>query len=233
MVTADTTDYLPLSGIQHFSFCRRRWALIHIEQQWQENVLTAEGRIQHEVVHQEGTGAKRRDILLTHGLRIISHALRLQGACDAVEFHADPDGVSLHGREGLWRPFPVEFKHGRAGTSTQADSLQLCAQAMCLEEMLLCDVPQGALFYQTTRRREVISFTPELRARVTDMAQEMNELFARGHTPRVRRRPVCKSCSLRDLCLPQLEAKPSAAQYIATSLRDIGQDSDLSFPTNT
>ena len=146
-------DDLQLSGIQHFSFCRRQWALIHIEDQWQENGLTAEGRVQHDRVHDESISDFRGGVLTLRGMRIRSDRLRVSGVCDAVEFTPDPDGIALRGREGLWRPCPVEYKHG-AGKLSDCDRLQLAAQALCLEEMLCCEIPAGALCYWKTRRRE-------------------------------------------------------------------------------
>lgn len=214
-------DYLPLSGIQHYAFCRRQWALIHVEQQWRDNRLTVEGRIQHETAHDEKRTETRGDTVIVRGMRIVSHTLKLQGVCDVVAFHRDASGVSLHGREGLWLPFPIEYKHGRAGPATQADSLQLCCQAICLEEMLLCSISDGALFYHETRRREPVPLTPDLREQAQRMAADMNAMFKRGHTPVVKQRPVCKSCSLRDICLPQMLEKGTIASYIHQTIREL------------
>lgn len=214
-------DYLPLSGIQHFCFCRRQWALIHVEQQWQENVLTAEGRIQHENTHDETRVESRGSLVISRGMRVISYQLKLQGACDTVEFHQSETGIPLQGRKGLWQPYPVEYKHGRKGISTRSDTLQLCAQAMALEEMLLCDIPFGALFYQTTRRREEISLDAPLRQEVRQMAEEMNHYFTRGYTPKGKPKTGCKSCSLRDVCLPTLIKASSAAAYLRQAIQDI------------
>lgn len=127
-------DYLPLSGLQHFLFCRRQWALIHIEQQWHENVLTAEGRILHEKAHSDGS-EKRGEKIIVRGLRIHSSRMGISGQCDVVEFSRSAQGVPLAGREGLFLPYPVEYKHGSSMVN-DADRAQLCAQAMCLEEML-------------------------------------------------------------------------------------------------
>jgi len=214
-------NYLPLSGIQHFAFCRRQWALIHIEQQWAENLLTAEGRIQHEAAHDETRGESRGGLLISRGMRVISHTLRLQGACDVVEFHRDPEGIPLKGKEGRWRPYPVEYKHGKRGIGTEADALQLCCQAICLEEMLLCPVPAGAVFYQSTRRREEISFDAALRQRALSMAEEMNHCFDRGHTPRVKRKAGCNSCSLREVCLPKMLQGGGAASYVRRAIEEV------------
>ena len=218
---SSSDDYLPLSGIQHFAFCRRQWALIHIEQLWQENLLTAEGRIQHETAHDESRVESRGDLVISRGMRVMSHSLRLQGACDVVEFRRGAQGVPLKGREGLWQPFPVEYKHGSRGIGTQADQLQLCCQAICLEEMLLCDVPQGAIFYQQTRRREVIQIDAALREQARAMADEMNAYFVRGYTPKVRRKSGCKSCSLYDLCLPQLLQRVPVNAYVRQALEEV------------
>ena len=133
-------------------------------------------------------------------MRVISHRLRLTGACDVVEFRADPDGVPLQGQEGRWLPMPVEYKHGTP-KENDADRLQLCAQAMALEEMLVCEIPRGALFYAETHRRELVELTPELRQKTLKMAVEMNDYFVRGYTPKVKPGKHCNACSLKELCL--------------------------------
>ena len=219
MTTSD--DYLPLSGLQHFSFCRRQWALIHLEQQWEENVLTAQGRIEHENTHDETRVESRGRLQISRGMRVMSHQLRLQGSCDTVEFHQGSTGIPLPGKTGLWQPYPVEYKHGRPGINLASDRLQLCAQAMCLEEMLACDIPEGALFYQSTRRREPVSFDQELKNQVRTMAAEMNQAFVRGHTPRVKAKQGCKSCSLKDICLPKLIGNRSALAYVHQALAEM------------
>ena len=212
-------EYLLLSGIQHFCFCRRQWALIHLEQQWQENLRTAEGRLDHVRCHDDTLREKRGNLLTVRGMRVVSHTLKLSGICDVVEFHAHPDGVPLQGREGLWLPLPVEYKHGTAKQS-DADRLQLCAQAIALEEMLVCTVPRGPLYYAADRRREMVEFTPELREATCHTAAEMNDCFTRGHTPKVRPGKHCNACSLKELCLPTLCRKADATGYIRTHIRE-------------
>lgn len=224
-VLMDDSDYLPISGIQHFSFCRRQWALIHIERQWAENLLTAEGRLLHEHCHDESFNEKRRDLLITRGMRVVSHRLRLQGVCDVVEFHAVPDGVPINGHKGLWRPMPVEYKRG-SSKEIDADRLQLCAQAMALEEMLVCDVPSGAIYYGRTHRRESVEFTPELRQMAQDMADEMNLYFARGYTPKVRTGKRCDSCSLNEACLPAINKRMDVEGYIRAHAEYGGREGD-------
>lgn len=136
-----------------------------------------------------------------------------------VEFVRNESGVSIMGREGKWLPVPVEYKHGD-GEAKEADELQLCAQAMCLEGMLCCDIPEGNLYYAEVRRRMKIPLTPELRARVEAMLEEMHRLYTSGYTPRVKKRPGCKSCSLREICLPELEKTRTATAYLTDILRE-------------
>ena len=215
----DQDDYLMMSGIQHFSFCRRQWALIHLEQQWSENLRTVEGRLLHERCHDDSLREKRGDLLIVRGMRVISHRLRLSGSCDIVEFHADPNGITLQQEPGLWRPVPVEYKHG-SPKANNADRLQLCAQAMALEEMLVCDIPQGVLFYAEPHRREQVELTPELRQETQSIADEMNGYFSRGYTPKVKPGKHCNACSLKELCLPALYRRIDAADYIQKHLKE-------------
>ncbi len=218
-------DDLQLSGIQHFSFCRRQWALIHIEDQWQENGLTAEGRVQHDRVHDESISDFRGGVLTLRGMRIRSDRLRVSGVCDAVEFTPDLDGIALRGREGLWRPCPVEYKHG-AGKLSDCDRLQLAAQALCLEEMLCCEIPAGALFYWKTRRRERVEIDAGLREKTERMLREMREYYDRRYTPRVKPGKACESCSLSDACLPRLLRKgeaASVAEYVRRHAAETGE----------
>ena len=202
-------DWLALSGIQHFSFCKRQWALIHIEQLWSENYLTTAGHLEHERAHDYAASESRGDTLIMRDLRVYSRALGITGACDVVEFHKSNDGVPLHGRDGLWLPYPIEYKHGKSKT-IDADRLQLCAEAMCLEEMLACDIPEGALFYRQTKRRERVKLDEDLRNMVEADFLQMHDLFSRGWTPKVKQTRSCSSCSLRDLCLPELRKVKSA-----------------------
>lgn len=215
----DQDDYLMMSGIQHFSFCRRQWALIHLEQQWSENLRTVEGRLLHERCHDDSLREKRGDLLIVRGMRVVSHQLRLSGSCDIVEFHADPNGITLQQEPGLWRPVPVEYKHGAPKTNN-ADRLQLCAQAMALEEMLVCDIPQGVLFYAEPHRREQVELTPELRQETQSIADEMNGYFSRGYTPKVKPGKHCNACSLKELCLPALYRRVDAADYVQKHLKE-------------
>ena len=212
-------ELLQLSGLQHFAYCPRQWALIHIEQQWQENERTADGRIFHSRAHDGASHELRGDLLILRGLRVFSDRLGISGTCDVVEFHRDPTGIVLPRFEGTWRPYPVEYKRGES-KENNADRLQLCAQAMCLEEMLLCDIPEGSLFYGEARRREVVSLDAPLRAEVTQMLDQMQKYYNAHHTPKARQTKGCNACSLRDLCLPKLAKNSDVSSYIKARLED-------------
>lgn len=233
-------DLLPLSGIQHFLFCRRQWALIHIEQQWKENALTAEGRIMHQRVDDPFFTETRNGVVTARSVPVASYRLGLSGVCDVVEFFPSPPaplpagegvsaeggtgegegGVKLPNREGLYLPVPVEYKRGKPKREP-VDEAQLCAQALCLEEMLSTNIPRGYLFYGETRHREEIEFTSELRTLVREMSAEMHNYFSRGYTPKVKTHKGCRSCSLADICLPVLNEKVVAAsKYIKQNVEE-------------
>lgn len=218
-VTIPEEDWLLLSGLEHFRFCRRQWALIHLEHQWVENAYTVEGNFLHERAHGE-TAELRGDLLTVRGLRVFSPTLGVTGACDVVEFRRDPAGVSLQGREGLWSPAPVEYKRGAYRADDPA-ALQLCCQAMCLEEMLCCAIPQGFLYYGETRRRHEVTFSDDLRTEVRTALAEMHDCARRGHTPKVRPTKSCNACSLRELCLPRLGRETSASGYLQAHVREV------------
>jgi CRISPR-associated exonuclease Cas4 len=210
-------DLLLLSGIQHFAFCRRQWALIHIEQEWKENLRTVEGGRLHEKAHGEPLFEKRGDLLTVRGLSVFSDELGFSGVCDVVEFHRDENGIRLSGRKERYQPVPVEYKRGEPKTD-HSDILQLCAQAMCLEEMLACAIPMGYLYYGETRHRIEVQLSAELRSEVYSTAAEMHDMYKRRHTPKVKTGSFCRACSLRDLCLPKLCSIKPVAEYIAQSL---------------
>lgn len=213
-------DFLLLSGIQHFVFCKRQWALIHIEQQWQENLRTVEGAILHEKTHDTGIKEKRGNLIISRGMGVFSRTLGITGACDVVEFHKFRDGVTLYGREGTYQPVPVEYKRGKP-KQDNADVLQLCAQAMCLEEMLLCTISEGFLYYGEPKRRTKVVLDEETREEVIRICREMHELYDKRYTPKVRATKACKACSLKELCLPKLCKNPSALDYMRKTIAEI------------
>ena len=204
---------LLLSGIQHFAFCRRQWALIYIEQQWADNVRTVDGQLFHRRAHDGESMESRGDVLIARGLRIASKRLGVTGACDVVEFHRDPNGIELHGREGRWTVYPVEYKRGQPKEGDE-DRLQLCGQAICLEEMLACRIPEGSLFYGETRRRERVVFDDELRVKVSELLQQMRQHYDRGYTPSATPGKKCNACSMKDICLPKLKKLSDVGAYL-------------------
>jgi CRISPR-associated exonuclease Cas4 len=214
-------ELLPLSGIQHFVFCRRQWALIHVERQWQENVLTVEGKLLHKRADDPFFSETRKGIITARSVPIASYRLGLAGVCDVVEFTESPEGVQLPGREGLFSPAPVEYKRGHEKRDP-CDEAQLCAQAICLEEMLSVAIPAGYLYYGETRHRVEVELTAELRELVRDMSEEMHAYFQRGYTPRVKTSKACRSCSLADICLPVLQEKViPASKYIRQQIEGL------------
>ena len=213
MISENREAEATLSALQHFAYCRRQWGLIFVERQWAENARTAEGQVFHQTAHHGPESETRGDLLILRGLRVASPALRLGGICDVVEFHRSPSGVPLMGREGLWLPYPVEYKKGSDQTR-ESDEVQLCGQDLCLEDMLCCQIPEGSLFYGETRRRTRVAFDEPLRQRTLSLLQEMLGYMARGHTPAAKPHKGCNACSLRDVCLPKLSRTPSVADYV-------------------
>ena len=191
-------DLLFLSALNHYLYCPRRCALIHIEQIWEENVFTAEGRIMHEKVD-TANRESRGNIRIEYGVPMRSLRLGLIGKADAVEFHK-------HGEK--WIPFPVEYKRGKSKLDN-CDRVQLCAQAICLEEMMNIEIQDGALFYGQTRRREDVVFDEKLRRETEEAAKKVHELIESGITPKAEYSAKCKKCSLVEICLPKASKKAS------------------------
>lgn len=210
---------LQISGIQHFVFCRRQWALIHIEQQWAENLLTVSGNIMHKNAHDNNFSEKRKDIIISRGMPVFSYELGLTGECDIVEFHKSDDGAIVNGYEGLYKIIPVEYKHGEPKES-DADILQVAAQALCLEDMFCTHIEELHLFYGKTKRRLRIPFDDEIRNRLKSVVDEMHMLYDRRYTPRVKPNKSCKSCSLSEFCLPKITKSGSVSNYIKKALEE-------------
>lgn len=210
-------EYLMISGLEHFTFCRRQWALIHVEQLWQENALTLSGQYLHERVHDAGFTELRGSTLLSRAMPVRSETMRVTGQCDLVELHRSPEGVPICGREGRWQIYPVEYKHGKP-SECGSEQMQLCAQAMCLEEMFVTEISEGAIYYGAMHHRQKVMLTEELRRRVRESFAEMHRLFERGYTPKVKMTSACKSCSLAELCQPVLSKRMSASEYVRRAL---------------
>ncbi|KWX83622.1 CRISPR-associated protein Cas4 [Paenibacillus riograndensis] len=215
----DDEDELMLSGIQHFHFCKRQWALIHIEQQWEENVRTIEGQHLHRNADQPFIREKRVDKIIVRAMPVKSRELNISGICDVVEFIRDDSGVEINGADGKYAAYPVEYKRGKPKREDE-DILQLAAQAMCLEEMLLCEVSTGYIFYNEIKHRIEVPLTAELKANVKAIVEEMQSYYHRRHTPKVKNGPFCKSCSLQHICLPKLMNKQSVKSYVEGKIRE-------------
>ncbi|MBC7287558.1 MAG: CRISPR-associated protein Cas4 [Armatimonadetes bacterium] len=224
----DDEDLLPLSAIRHVAFCERRAALVYIEHQWAENRFTAEGELFHEQVHLSDSES-RGDVRIVRGLPLRSARLGLVGKADVVEFHRCSDaepGIAIAGATGLWRPFPIEYRVGVPALDL-SDHVQLCAQALCLEEMLGIPVPAGAIFYGRPHRRQHVDFTPALRAQTENFARRLHELLSSGITPPPHYQKRCRSCSLNDLCLPRaMSHAPSARRYLDRCLASVLQEGE-------
>jgi len=212
-------DYLSLSGIQHFMFCRRQWALIHIEQQWEDNLRTVEGHLMHKNAHNSLKTETRGDIVITRGMPVFSKVLGVYGVCDVVEFHRSNDGTILFGREGRYLPCPIEYKKGHP-KENDMDCLQLAAQALCLEEMLCCTIDTAYLYYGEIRRRIEVPLTNEIRNKVRKVFEEMHHYYDRRYTPKVKPTKQCKACSLKNICLPVLCKDKRVDVFISQMLKE-------------
>jgi CRISPR-associated exonuclease Cas4 len=202
-------ELIPISALNQFLFCERRCALVHIEQVWLENRFTAEGRIMHERVD-SGKRESRKDVRIAYSLFLRSLRIGLVGIADVVEFHRQhwPDGKTI------WQPFPVEYKRGRP-KKDNSDKVQLCAQALCLEEMLNLRIESGSLFYGKTRRRQDVVFDEALRAETETTAERLHILFNQRKTPKPVFNKRCPQCSFFSYCLPEkLDGRQSVSHYL-------------------
>ena len=206
MFTED--QLLPLSALQHWLYCPRQCGLIHLEQVWAENQFTAEGQVLHRKAH-EGPDESKAGVRITRGMPVRSFPLGISGQCDIVEFHRNGDVV------------PVEYKRGKP-KSHRADDVQLCAQAMCLEEMLAVTVPSGFLFYGENRRRFPVEFDAALRQLVTETAAALHAMIDSRVTPLAEYDPRrCDACSLIDICQPKaLRFKRGAQAWFSARLSE-------------
>ena len=217
-------DLLPISALAHLLFCERRAVLVHLEEAWEDNPFTVEGRQVHEKAHEAGS-ASVAQAHIARGLWLRSLTLGLVGKADVVEFHPGEEStdVVLPGLAGRWRVFPVEYKRGRR-RHERGYEIQLCAQAMCLEEMLGVEICEGALYYAATHRRLEIEFDSALRAQTAAAAARLHELLSRGNTPLAEPGPKCESCSMANTSLPQrTDGQRSAARYLRLQMERSGK----------
>lgn len=213
-------DMLMLSGIQHFRFCPRQWALTHIDQQWEDNLLTIEGEILHRHVDDPFYRQKCGDNICLRAVRLASYQLGLYGIADVVELHPTEDlenSITHPKYPGHWLPVPIEYKHGKS-KKNEVDEVQLMVQAICLEEMYNIHLTKGAFFYAEIRHRKEVIFTDRLREIVIQCSNEMHQIFTNGTIPQPLYDKKCMRCSLNNLCLPQIQTCSSVKQYLTTNL---------------
>ena len=218
----DEDQMLMLSGIQHYMFCPRQWALIHIEQQWGENRLTAEGQLLHQNVDNPAYRQKNGDVITLRSVHIASHTLGLYGITDAIELlpSDEPNNAITHPRyPGYWKPYPIEYKRGHRKPD-ERDEVQLAAQVICLEEMYDIHIPEAALFYHETRHRETITIDKHLRQLTYELSEAMHKIFDKGFTPKAEEKRSCRNCSLINICAPELTKKTSVAYYLKNILNE-------------
>ncbi len=228
-------DLLPISAMQHLLFCPRQCALIHNEQSWLENRLTAEGRVMHQAA-ESGKSTTRDGVRITRDLPLISLQYGLAGKGDIVEFHP-PDGLPdrsiartlktyLHQQREVslegWRIFPIEYKRGQP-KENDCDRVQLCAQTLCLEEMLNVSIQVGALFYGQKKHRHEVMFDGDLRKKTIETAAALHALIQSGETPRAHYEPKCDHCSLYPLCLPKTLGQGSVRGWLQRHLEIKGE----------
>lgn len=211
-------DYLMLSGLQHFYFCKRQWALIHIEQQWADNAATMEGNYLHEKADDPFLIETRNHMFLSRAVPLSSKELGLSGIADVIEFHQSEYGIPVPNRKGLWTPLVVEYKRGKPKKDMR-DIVQLTAQVLCLEEQYQILIEQADMFYHMTNKRQKIKITEALKEEVKQLAEEMHKYYRNGKTPPAIENKHCKNCSLYDLCQPSLmKQKRNVKNYISTHL---------------
>lgn len=199
----DEECLIPLSSLQHWVYCPRQCGLIHVEQCWAENLFTAEGRNLHDKVHDAET-ERRGDLILVRGLRLVSRKLGIVGQADLVEFHRSDSGCKLPGKTSKWQPFPVEFKRGKEKPNL-SDDIQLCGQAICLEEMLGIPVNRGAIYYGRPRKRKQVELTEDLRSHLRGAINGVRHMLQTKQVPIAEYNSgKCNSCSLVETCLPRV-----------------------------
>lgn len=203
-----------LSGIQHFFYCQRQWALIHIEQEWQENVHTVLGNQIHERAHDSAAKEKRGKVITVRGMKIASRRFGISGECDVLEFHQtdNTEGATIHNYPGHYHVVPIEYKKGKPKKGME-DIMQLTLEALCLEEMLFTEIQEGYLYYSQTKNRQKVVITSEMKELACKSVYTMHDLMRRHHIPTAEYSKKCDQCSLADICIPEMR-KENPDSYI-------------------
>jgi len=202
----DEIERMPISSLKQFVYCQRRYALMYIECEWGSNYKIVEGDILHERVDDPFFNEKRGNVHISRSVPIYSDSLNLYGVADIVEFIKDEHGIEISGKKGLWRINPVEYKNGKPEKSN-SDNFQLCAQAMCLEEMFQTKIYTGDIYYGKIKRRIEIMFTEELRNDVKSQVENMIDLLLKQEIPSKPENQICNLCSLVDICIPEISVR--------------------------
>lgn len=210
----DESDLLQIAGVQHFFYCERQWALIHIEDMWAEDGRTAKGRVVHQRVHEPKYSRRQGDVITTTGMMVRSLVHGFYGICDSVEFIPSDIGTELPGRDGFFQVRPVEYKVGKPKRDN-LDAVQLCLQCIALEEMIMAEIREAQIFYHETRRRQSVNIDDQLRTESLSLIKRMRSLYDRGETPRPEFGKRCNNCSLSELCMPRMgQGWSSVSEYI-------------------
>ncbi len=210
-------DLLPLSGIQHFAYCPRQWGLIHVENQWVENLGTALGRLIHQRVDNHYFSETRGEVSIERSIPLVSKQLGLYGMADLLEIRREQQGQIVN-------LTLVEYKKGKP-KKDDCDEVQLCAQGICLEEMLGITLCGGYMYYDTIKHRQWVPFTYVLRCRVSELAYLMHEYYADGKTPIATKSRKCKGCSMESVCIPGLDKlKGKTEKYLSNYLLEVEKD---------
>lgn len=212
-------DLLLLSGIQHIDFCERQWALIHIEKQWQENILTIEGQHLHEKADNPDIVEKRKDLIIARAVPLASYELGLYGVADVIEFTKTGEfdnAVKIPKRAGMWKPKIIEYKRGKP-KNIDCDKVQVTAQSLCLEEMYGILIQDAEIYYGQIKHREKFVLDENLRNHTKNLAHKMHKLYESGITPKAEYKSYCKSCSLMELCMPKILNK-QATNYLKRAI---------------
>ena len=219
----DDCESIPLSYLSQYYFCQRRAALLLLEQIWNENIYTAEGSAEHEKVHTSRVES-HGNILKIYEMNVSSEKLNLAGKCDCIEAEQDKKGIILPFVNDRYTLYPIEYKHGVVRDEREYN-VQLCAQAMCLEETFGCKITEGAVFYINSHRRVAVALSDNLREMVFDGARELKNILENKSIPRAEYLPKCRKCSLVDYCMPR--TKISSSGYIKKLRSEIGTEDNL------
>lgn len=212
-------NLIQISGIQHFKYCKRRWALLYIENLWEDNYLTIEGDKIHEKAHDGSLKESRKNKIIERGTYISSKEYKLTGQCDIIEYHKDINGINIVNKEGKWKIIPIEYKHGN-GESVDIDKYQLIAQILCLEEMFQTNIEYGYLYYKSTNKRIKIENNDEIKKETIELIKEMNEYIKKQYTPKQKKSKKCNNCSLYEKCNPKICSSKNVKKYLEEIIRE-------------